>query len=632
VAVGKWFNDEKVVDVATSFLRSTGQNQNQIAIKWPLSQGVNPRFVYGALNKEAKKLAQIFSRFLKRDGETPGIAILMLNLPQLVFGYYAAALVRARVVPVNLLPIAMELRSKRVRDIKLKPEQVKELRVQVVDSAPQILFISDYLWPIFEQLDIKPDFFRAIIVTGPQDVLPFPKNFLASIKLKKEGKWVKVPHKKNVYFLNKLLFWRRLRQWFYKAPDFEKDKPRLDDVFQIQYTGGTTGAPKGAMLTHRNVVSNPWQCREHLGDSVGEDERVLGVLPFSHSYGLTVCVNITLLVLHGTLILVTVFDQRKVVKLLEEEKITIFPGVSPMFRAIANVLVLELKDKLKSSLVKEGKISVNQKGVEEVKTPSGPMLFKDYFQEFLKTYRAPSKRFPDLKFCISGASRLDPGVKDLFERLTGTPIIEGYGLSEASPVISVGLPNAAKPQSIGKVLAGTKVFIVDSESGKELGLNEEGEIVVAGPQVMAGYYKKPEETAQVLKDGKLYTGDIGRIDEEGFLYLTDRKKNMIKRQGENIYELLIEEFFLSKAAVKKCAVIGKPDEREGEVPVVFVVLSDGQSLDDVKRAVGGVISPLWLPEEFIAVSEEQFSEWEDAVGKIKKRAIKDFYKKLKGAG
>ncbi|GAB6876871.1 long-chain-fatty-acid--CoA ligase [Thermaerobacter litoralis] len=305
------------------------------------------------------------------------------------------------------------------------------------------------------------------------------------------------------------------------------------DVAVLQYTGGTTGTPKGAMLTHFNLVANVLQLAE-MGDPTEPGEtRILTILPLFHSYGMTTCMNLG--IYHGSrLVLLPRFDIDQVMQAIKEHQITAFPGVPTMYVAVLNYPNAEAY------------------GIQNIKTIG------------------------------SGGSALPVEVADTFERKFGAKIGEGYGLSEASPVTHVNpnwAPGIQRRGSIGIPLPDTDARIVDAATGERvLGPGEEGELVIRGPQVMKGYWNRPEETQHALRDGWLYTGDIARMDEDGFFYIVDRKKDMIIVSGYNVYPREVEEVLYTHPAVLEAAVIGVPDPYKGEVPRAFVVCKPGQQV------------------------------------------------------
>ncbi len=541
------------------------KNINRVAIDF-----LGKKYTYGDLLDNVSLYAEIIDSCVEKTNTgTNNVAILMPNIPQFVFGYYGTLIAGYTVVPINFSSIAKELKTTPVKNIKITEEMI----AQIVDSKPRVLIAADFFWPILEQVRYALQD-TVIILTGVQDCLPFPLNILYPIKAKKEGKWVKV-NDNSVFFLKELA-----RKDF---TTMAMPSLRSSDIAQIQYTGGTTGTPKGAMLSHENVIANTWQCRKHLGDLIKDGETMLGVLPFFHIYGLTICMNITLLSLGGTLILMPAFSPEQAAKTIQKKKVTVFPGVNRMFQAIS-----ELKD--------------------------------------IKKYDMSS-----LNLCCSGAGPLPIRVKEAFERATGATLVEGYGLSEASPVVSLTLPTENKPGSIGRPLPLTQVKLIDIETGEEIaGPFIDGEIVVKGPQVMMGYYLKEQETSDVLKDGWLHTGDIGRRDADGFLSITDRQKDMFTVCGENVFCRNMEDYIMQCPIVKKSVVIGVPDDKKGEAPIVFVVIClEADAKQKLNCHIENIPNKLWTPKEVILVDMKTFEQWEDILGKIKRRKIKDYYQTIK---
>jgi long-chain acyl-CoA synthetase len=302
---------------------------------------------------------------------------------------------------------------------------------------------------------------------------------------------------------------------------------QVGDLAVIIYTSGTTGHPKGAMLTHGNLGHNVASCRQVL-EAVQLDRFAL-VLPMFHSFMLTVCILLPLAV-GGSIVLVkSLHPPKNILHEIVRHGATVLPAIPQLFRALAHVPV-----------------------------PEGLSL----------------------RLCISGAAPLPLEILGEFSRRYPAPLIEGYGLSEASPVVSINpIRGGAKPGSIGLPIPGVEVSIRD-ENGTELACGQTGEVCVRGGNVMLGYWGRPEESAQALRDGWLYTGDIGHRDNDGFGYITDRKKDMLLVNGINVYPREIEEVLYRFPGVREAAVIGRPDPRKGEQPVAFVAMNDGQPLDE----------------------------------------------------
>ena len=296
----------------------------------------------------------------------------------------------------------------------------------------------------------------------------------------------------------------------------------------LQYTGGTTGTSKGAMLTHANLVINAYQASRWLGIGPERPEVLVAALPMFHIFAMT-CVMISSIEIGGRVVILPRFELRAALNVIRKYRPTIFHGVPTMYVAFNSV-----------------------PGVERY-------------------------GFNSLRMCMSGGAALPAEVRQKFEALTGGKLVEGYGLTETSPVTHINPPaGSPKIASIGLPIPDTEARIVDLETGtREMPVGEVGEITIRGPQVMKGYWNKPEETALVLRDGWLHTGDIAKKDADGYFYIVDRKKDMIIAGGYNIYPREIEEVLFECPKVQEAAVIGIPDSYRGETVKAFVVLKRG---------------------------------------------------------
>jgi long-chain acyl-CoA synthetase len=325
---------------------------------------------------------------------------------------------------------------------------------------------------------------------------------------------------------------RRLTVWRDEAGLRLPPLPSGTDLANIQYTGGTTGRAKGAMLTHRAIAVNIGQ-RDALAPMRKRTERLLCVVPLFHVYAMSMCLHSTVYC-QGTLVIMRRFQAEPVLAALSEEKITIFSGSPTLFTGL---------------LGHEGFAKVD---------------------------------FSHLRMNTSGGSALPAELLRRFEDVTGAPVVEGYGQSEAGPVISFNpLDGIRKPMGVGLPVPGGEVQIVDLETGtRVLGPGEKGEIRVRGPQIMCGYRNLPEETAATLRGGWLYTGDIGEFDEDGYLFIRDRKKEMVIVSGFNVFPREVEEVLYHHPAVREAAVIGVPDDYKGEALKAFVSLRPDTSVDE----------------------------------------------------
>jgi long-chain acyl-CoA synthetase len=353
-------------------------------------------------------------------------------------------------------------------------------------------------------------------------------------------------------------------------------RPPIDpvaDVAVLQYTGGTTGTPKGAMLTHGNLHANVLQNIAWSQNLLTDAERVLGVLPFFHVFAMTVVMNLAI-AKGAEIIIMPRFVLDDLLKLIDKQRPTIMPGVPTLFNAIMN-------------------------------SPK------------LNNYNLKS-----LKLCLSGGAPLPLEIKEKFETLTGCKLVEGYGLSEASPAVTCNpLTGATKAGSIGQPLPGTVVSLRDlAEPAKEVALGEKGEICVSGPQVMKGYWRRPEETANQFVDAFLRTGDVGVMDEDGFIFIVDRIKDLIISSGYNVYPRRVEEAIYAHPSVEEVTVIGIKDRYRGEAPKAFIKLKAGQTVTkkDIIKHLEAKLSKIEMPDEI---------EFRDAlpktmVGKLSKKELR----------
>jgi long-chain acyl-CoA synthetase len=351
-----------------------------------------------------------------------------------------------------------------------------------------------------------------------------------------------------------------------------------DNVSTILYTSGTTGRPKGALLTHHNIISNALAATAVI--HVTQKDRLVVFLPLFHSFTFTVCVILPILVGAKITLLPSVRPFSRVVKSLIIDRITLFVAIPTVYKILAE------KDM--------------------------PFLVK-----FLL----------NLRLCVSGAAPLPVMVLRDFEKAFRVPLIEGYGLTEASPIVSINPvePGRNKPGTVGLPLPGLDVKVVD-DAGKTLSPGIPGELAVKGPNVMQGYLNRPKDTAQTIRDGWLYTGDIASIDQEGYIRIIDRKKDMIIVDGLNVYPYEVEEVMYRHPAVKDCAMIGVPHERDNgkELPIMYVVPQDGQSVATkvFREYLSEHVAHYKIPRRFIMIQELPRT----ATGKILKRDIRKLYK------
>jgi len=429
---------------------------------------------------------------------------MLPNCPQAMMAYYATLSVGAVTVMTNPLYVP------------------RELTHQWGDAGVEVVISLDLFWPQIEETRRQLPL-RHVILGGIQDYMPWHKRLLTPIELRRRGKWVNVPYGDSVHSFNKLLGRHR------EPPPQVELKP--NDVACLQYTGGTTGLPKGAMLTHRNLIASITQIRNFLLYEHGEAEDIgLAIMPFFHVYGMTGLLNLGVH-LAATLVLIPQPEIKAIVDAIAAERPTFFTGVPALFSALNNY-----------------------KTIDQVDLTSIQAVF-------------------------SGAAPLPVEVMEQFEARTGARIAEAYGMTEASSVTHVNpLKGQRKFGSIGVPIIGTDAKVVDvNDPRRELAVGEAGELMVKGPQVMAGYWNRPEETAAALIDGWLRTGDIAVMDEDGYFSIVDRKKDMILSAGYNVYPREVEEVLYQHPKVQDAAVIGLPDGLRGEKITAYIKLIPGET-------------------------------------------------------
>ncbi|NLA12318.1 MAG: long-chain fatty acid--CoA ligase [Firmicutes bacterium] len=470
----------------------------------PATSFMGREFTY----RELLALIDSFAAALEALGVKKGdrVAIHLPNSTQFPIAFFGALSIGAIVVPCNPMYVA------------------RELAYQLKDSGAETIVTMTRFYDLVKEIQPQTEL-KNLIVTNIKDYFPGMLRFLYTVaKEKKEGDRVTLAAED--YSFSNLM----------KAHAGKKPRPvKVDpeDRALYMYTGGSTGVSKGAVLQHRNLLANALQVKSWCSDLEEGKETFLAVLPFFHSYGMTTVMNLPLFS-GNKIVMLPRFVLADVLKTIDKEKPTLFPGVPTMYVAINNAPGLDKHD--------------------------------------VKSVRV----------CISGAAPLPVEVQKQFERNTGGKLVEGYGLSEASPVTHAN-PIYGKSiiGSIGLPLPDTEVKIVDIDTGTEdLPIGSVGEMCVRGPQVMECYHNMPDETKNSLRDGWLYTGDIGKLDEEGYTYIVDRKKDMVIAGGYNIYPRDIEEVLFTHPKIIEAAVAGVMDPYRGETLKAYVVLKEGESLTE----------------------------------------------------
>lgn len=483
-------------------------------------------------------------------GKGTRVGLFLPNCPTFVIFYFA--ILKAGGTVVNYNPLYA----------------IEELEYQVRDSGTDIMVTLD-LKILFDKVErlLEGGTLSQAIVCPFSELLPSVKSLL--FKGLKRGELAKPQASPQ---LSKILLLRHLTSTIGELakPDIDP----LNDVAVFQYTGGTTGTPKGAMLTHANLTVNlqqiiAWHTRLKPGE-----ERIMGILPFFHVFAMTTVMNLGI-ALGAQLILIPKFELNQGMKTINAMKPTCMPGVPTLYTAMIN----------------------------------HPKLAK---------YDLSA-----LKFCISGGAPLPIEVKKEFEEITGCDLVEGYGLSETSPVATCNPINGpVKKASIGIPFPGTRVSIRSLEDPTiEMPLGEKGEICIAGPQVMKGYWNKPEETANTFTEEFFRTGDVGYMDDDGFIFIVDRIKDLIICSGFNIYPRRVEEAIYEFPAVEEVNVVGIPDNYRGEAPKAFIKLKQGQTA--TKQEILTFLKPKISKLEMPADIEFRDELPKTMIGKLSKKELRE---------
>jgi long-chain acyl-CoA synthetase len=499
-------------------------------------------------------LAQVnqFAAGLQAQGVTKGtrVGLFLPNSPIFVAAYYG--ILKAGGTVVNFSPLY----------------SVEELTHQVADSGIELMVTLDLkiLLTKVEALIERGALARAIVADFAA-LLPPAKSVLFKVARRKDLADI---HGSAVR--DRLLTLGELVQSGRRGFTPVLINPATD-LAVLQYTGGTTGTPKGAMLTHANVSSNVEQVIAWAGTLEDGQERFMGILPLFHVFAMTAVMNFAVRKA-ACMILVPKFEINESLGIMHRLRPTVLPGVPTLFNALLN-------------------------------------------HRLISTYDLSS-----LKFCISGGAALPLEVKHRFEARTGAKLVEGYGLSETSPVATCNPVNGpVKEGSIGQPLPGTIISIraIDSHD-TVMPLGESGEICIAGPQVMPGYWQKPEETEATFTGGFFRTGDVGYMDADGFTFIVDRMKDMINASGFKVYPRRIEDVLYEHPAVEEATVIGIPDVYRGEAPKAFVKLHAGMtaSVGDLMVFLKPKLSKAEMPAEI----EFRDSLPKTAVGKLSKKELK----------
>src|SRR3989441_1571839 len=538
-------------------------------LTWLLDQTVSSHpnhtaFIYYGTRLTYAQFSSLANRFaagLQRLGVQKGdrVAIALPNIPQFPIAFYGALRAGAVVVPTN--PLYTE----------------REMQHQLADSGARVMIMLDTFYPVVRAVRAKTAL-EHVIVTSPADFLPpvlrtlYPLSQRNARNLEPRLTKQEIQQDASLHSMNIILRPRtKGAVEVFNLP--VRSSP--DDLAVLQYTGGTTGLSKGAMLTHRNLLANAFQTHHWAPKAHEADEVTLCVAPFFHSYGLTVGMNLSILAA-ATMVFLPLFKARDVVKTISRYHPTLMPGIPTMYLAI------------------------------------------------MREAGKRSEQLSSIKYCISGAAPLPAKVRMDFEAITHSKLVEGYGLSEAGPVTHCNPLNGdIRDGSIGLPLPNVDAAILDQKTGVPVPVGQEGEIAVKGPNIMQGYWKREGETAGIFVNGWMRTGDIGKMDEDGYFYVLDRAKDMIVASGFNVYPREVEEVLFLHPSVQEAAVIGVPDEYRGETVAAFVVLKPGiEASEATRQDILTYCKQNLTPYKVPKILEFRESLPKSLIGKVLRRELK----------
>ena len=540
-----WETDLDLRPVHEQVLAACAKNPSAVALDF-----LGGTTTFGDL---AKKIVAFAGALQKQFGITKGsrVALMLPNTPFYPIAYYGVLRAGGTVVNCNPLYTVHELGH-------------------ITANAGADLMITLDLQQIYEKAEalVEAGHVKSLVVCHFPDALPLVKKVLFSVVKRKDLAKLGASRVRGQVTLFDDMIARN------DMPSAVVIDPHKDIAVQ-QYTGGTTGIPKGALLTHANIAANMSQIDKWGCGLFYPPSKVIAVLPFFHIFAMTVCMNVPLC--NGTpVIMLPRFEMKALLGIFARTKANILPAVPTLLNAIA------------------------------------------------RADHVTGEQIASLEVAVSGGAALPDEVRSAFSKKSKALLAEGYGLTEASPVVCcAALRVPSKPMSIGLPLPGTDIRFVDIDTGKPVGIGENGELQVKGAQVMAGYYNNPEASAEAFMDGWLRTGDVGHMDEDGYVFLVDRIKDLIICSGFNVYPRTIEEAIMHHPAVEEVNVIGVPDEYRGEAPVAFVKLKAGQSLteSELKTHITERLNKIEMPKEII---------FKDAlpktlIGKLSKKELRTEY-------
>lgn len=507
----------------------------------PFLDFLGRRYSYAEVEKAVRQAAAGFAALGIQPGDRVGL--FLPNVPHYVAAYYGALLAGA--IVVNFSPLYT----------------VDELTAQARDSGTKLLVTlsATALLPTALKV-LESGAIERLVVGSIAGVLSPLKSMAYRLFKRKES--APLPADARVTRFSALLD----NDGVHAAPP-----PKPDDIALIQYTGGTTGTPKGAMLTHQNLTANARQVHA-IDPGTADGDRIVGVLPFFHVFANTCVLNRTV-VAGGLIAMLPRFDAKAALQTIARVRATALPGVPTMYQALLDHPDITRTD------------------------------------------------FSSLRVCISGGAPLPAEVEKRFEEVTGARLIEGYGLTESSGVVSTNpYEGAGKPGTIGQPLPGTRVRLLDREDPTNPAPDgEPGELAFAGPQTMKGYWNRPEADAQVFEGEWLRTGDVAQIDADGYIRIVDRLKDMIAVGGFKVFPSVVEAQLYKNPAVKEAIVIGVPDRYSGEKPKAFVTLQPGAT--ETGDALMGWLNPLLGKHERVIAVEVRDSLPKTLVGKLSRKEL-----------
>ncbi|MEQ1768294.1 MAG: long-chain fatty acid--CoA ligase [Devosia sp.] len=547
----KWDVELNLTPVHEQVLAACARNPDGIALDF-----LGGTTTFATLARQIRA----FAGALQRDyGVTKGtrVALLLPNTPFFPVAYYGTLLAGGTVVNCNPL------------------YTVHELGHIVGNSHAEIVVTLD-LKVIFEKAEAlaAAGHVKKLIVCHFPEALPMVKKVLYTIA--KRADLADVAGSKAA----------AVSAWFATlvSHNLTPAPVTIDatkDVAVQQYTGGTTGLPRGAMLSHANIAANmsqidAWGCGLFYAPS-----KVVAILPFFHIFAMTVCMNVPLC--NGIqVVMMPRFEMKGFLDLVARTRPNILPAVPTLIQALSRA------------------------------DATGAQMLES------------------LAVVVSGGAPLSNEIRGKFVKVSKALLAEGYGLTEASPVVCcAALRVPSKPGSIGQPLPATDVRFVDVETNTIVPVGERGELQVKGPQVMIGYFNDPAATESSFDDGWLHSGDVGYVDEDGYVFIVDRIKDLIINGGFNVYPRIVEEAIAAHPAVDEVTVIGVPDTRRGEVPVAYVKLRDGQSAtsDEILKFLDATLNKLQIPREIIFKTALP----KTLIGKLSKKELREEYKQSKGA-